>query len=397
MRIYFFLVFNFFIASLFAQENKANSETIQFNFKQIAETKQKIKLGDATVMPAYKNLIAQANKLLNYKEPSVMDKMDFPPSGNKHDYTSLAPYWWPDPNKPNGLPYIKKDGEINPEFKNYPDKENMPKVCKNIYLLGLAYYFSGNEMYAKKATKIATVWFLDTATKMNPNLNFAQVVKGLNNGRGIGIIDTRHFIYALDGIELLQGSLSWDNTQSAALKEWFNLFLHWLQYSDNGLDELAAKNNHGVWYDAQCLGIALYLDSNDLAKKIINRALKRLNDQSNKDHLFPLELARTNSLHYSVFNLVAFNVIAQLAEKINVKIWEYETADKHALKKSFTALLPYLKNEQKWAYDEITPYENQDSFNLLLTASQKFDCKSCQVALRQMAGTNYDQLLLNLF
>jgi hypothetical protein len=397
MRIYLFVLFILINTSLVAQVSKSSSETIQFNFKQIELTKQKIKLSDPAVMPAYNNLITQANKLLSYKEPSVMDKVDMPPSGNKHDYVSLAPYWWPDPNKSNGLPYIKKDGEINPEVKNYPDKENMPKVCRNIYLLGLAYYLSGNEIYAKKAAKIASVWFLDTATRMNPNLNFAQVVKGINNGRGIGIIDTRHFVYALDGIELLQGSVSWDKSKSVATKQWFKLFLNWLQASENGLDELAAKNNHGVWYDAQCLGIALYVDSNDLSKKIIYRALNRLNEQSNKEHLFPLELARTNSLHYSVFNLTAFNVIAQLAEKINLNIWEYETAGNHSLKQSYLALMPFLKHEQKWALEEITPYDDEDSFNLLLTASQKFDCKSCQISLKQMAGSNFDKLLLNLF
>lgn len=397
MRI-FIVVINIFLSiGLIAQNNTSNQDAIQFSFKQIALTKQKIKTKDPSVMPAYNNLITQANKLLQYKEPSVMDKLDMPPSGNKHDYVSLAPYWWPDPNQLNGLPYIKKDGEINPEVKNYPDKDNMPKVCRNIYLLGLAYYFSDNEIYAQKATKIASVWFLDTATQMNPNLNFAQIVKGINNGRGIGIIDTRHFIYALDGIELLQGSKSWDKSKSLLTKQWFNTFLHWLQISDNGLDEQVAKNNHGVWYDAQCLSIALYLDSSHLAKNIINRSLKRLNDQSDKNHLFPLELARTNSKHYSVFNLLAFNVIAQLAEKINVNIWEYETVNQHSIKKSFMALLPYLTNEQKWTFDEITPYQNEGSYNLLLTASQKFNCVSCQLSLKQMAGPNFETLLLNLF
>ncbi len=33
-----------------------------------------------------------------------------PPSGDKHDYASMGPYWWPDPNTPDGLPYIRRDG-----------------------------------------------------------------------------------------------------------------------------------------------------------------------------------------------------------------------------------------------------------------------------------------------
>ena len=260
-----FLLFSvcIFSFSLVNAQNVGSGETIQFDFKQLAVTKAKVLSGDKSVMSAYKNLITSANKILTYKAVSVMDKVDLPPSGNKHDYVSLAPYWWPNPNTPNGLPYIKKDGQINPEVKNYPDKENMPRLCGNIYLLGIAYYLSGNEQYAKKVNELMTVWFLDSATMMHPNLNFAQLVKGINSGRGTGIIDTRHFVYALNGVQLLKGSSNWNNKTDKATKAWFAQFLQWLQNSENGKEEMMANNNHGVWYDFQCLGIALYLDSND--------------------------------------------------------------------------------------------------------------------------------------
>jgi len=99
---------------------------------------------------------------------------------------SLAPYWWPDPSKPNGLPYIRKDGEVNPEVKNYPDKEQMPKLCENVNTLSLAYFYSRDEKYAKHAANLLRVWFWDPSTKMNPNLNFGQAVKGITNGRAEG-------------------------------------------------------------------------------------------------------------------------------------------------------------------------------------------------------------------
>ena len=397
MKQFFLLAFGiFFIITLKAQ-NVGSGETIQFDIKQLAVTKAKVQSGDKSVMDAYNKLITSANKILSYKPVSVMDKVDIPPSGNKHDYVSLAPYWWPNPNTPNGLPYIRKDGQINPEVKNYPDKQSMPRLCGNIYLLGIAYYLSGNEQYAQKINQLMTVWFLDTATVMNPNLNFAQYIKGVNSGRGIGIIDTRHFVYALEGVQLIKNSSSWDDQKNNATKKWFAQFLHWLQTSENGLEEMKADNNHGVWYDFQCLGIALYLDSNELAKKIIDRSLQRLDDQSNSDHLFPLELARTNSLHYSVFNLVAFSSIAQLAEKVGVNFWEKETVHQHSLKKSYLALLPYIKKEKTWTGPEITPYYVEEAFNLLLHASEKYDCASCKVSIQNFAGDNYNNLLLQLF
>ena len=48
------------------------------------------------------------------KATSVVEKTLTPATGNKHDYLSLSPYYWPDPTKPNGLPYIIHDGIVNP-------------------------------------------------------------------------------------------------------------------------------------------------------------------------------------------------------------------------------------------------------------------------------------------
>ena len=295
----------------------SNTDLIKLDFKTLAEKKTFLKANDVDLQTAYAELINNANKLLNYQQVSVMDKKDLPPSGNKHDYMSIAPYWWPNPATNNGLPYIRKDGEVNPEVRNYSDKENMPKLCENVYNLSLAYYFSDDEKYAEHASKLLRVWFLDSATKMNPNLNYGQAIKGVTDGRGAGVIDTRQFIFALDGVALLQNSKSWTNKNNTALKSWFTEYLNWLNTSKIGKDEMNAKNNHGVWFDAQTLAIAQYVDSTKMANKIVQRAADRLAKQTDANNLFPYELERTTSLHYSVFIMNAFNIIAVLSENTN--------------------------------------------------------------------------------
>lgn len=152
----------------------------------------------------------------------------------------------------------------------------MPKLCENLYTLGLAYYYSEKEKYAAHASKLMQVWFLDTATKMNPNLNCRQAVKGRTLGRAEGVIDTRQFIFALDGIQLIKKSKSWIKTNDADLKKWFTQFLAWLNTSEIGLDELNAKNNHGVWFDAQAISFADYIGDKKEVTKIIERATNRL-------------------------------------------------------------------------------------------------------------------------
>ncbi len=379
-----------------AQEKLLKSDLIKFDFNELAKNKKRISHKDLALLPAYNQLIKDANKSLEFKPVSVMDKTDFPPSGNKHDYMSIAPYWWPDLTKPNSVPYIKKDGEVNPEVANYPDKENFPKVVRNIYTLSLAYYFSGEEKYAAHASKLLQVWYLDSATKMNPNLNFGQAVKGVITGRAEGIIDTRHFVYLIDAVELLKGSKSWTADNQTELKQWFSKFLNWLQYSKIGIKEKNAKNNHGIWYDAQTLAIALYIDSTDLANKIVNNVLLRLDKQMDEKGLFPLELERTTSLHYSVFIMNAFEIVAQLSDKTKTNFWTAKTSSGKTFKQAFDAVYPFLTDKKKWEYKQITDYDYADGINLLLRASSRFNCKTCKEDIIYIGKENYKLQLFNL-
>ena len=151
----------------------------------------------------YLNLLKQADKALNAHHLSVMMKDKTPPSGDKHDYLSQARYFWPDPTKPDGKPYISRDGVSNPELDKL-DRNRLGEMANNVTTLALAWYFSGKEQYALKATKQIRVWFLDKKTCMNPHLKYAQVAPGHNNdlGRCYGVIDTYSLVEMLDAVQL---------------------------------------------------------------------------------------------------------------------------------------------------------------------------------------------------
>jgi hypothetical protein len=384
-KIIIFFTLCFILVQSNAQVKLSSADLIKIDEATLAQKKLAIKNKDTFLLPAYNALIEVANKLLDYAPVSVMEKKATPPSGDKHDYMSLAPYWWPNPATPNGLPYVRRDGEVNPEVKDYPDKNNMPKVCENIYFLGLAYYYSNNKKYAKHAAKLLQVWFLNKKTKMNPNLNFGQIVKGQNDGRGAGIIDTRHFIYALDAVSLIKSSKCWTTKNNSDLQKWFNEYLVWLNTSTNGIDELNAKNNHGVFYDAQALAFANFINDKTQALQIIERATKRLDTQMNVDGLFPLELERTTSLHYSVFILNAFFAIANEAQKVNIDFWNKTTVTNKSLTKGFDALQPYITKQKTWTMQQIKPFNFTDAYPLLIFGKTKLNCTNCYDALNKMA------------
>lgn len=379
-----------------AEGQPVRPQVFVLDLKTLATNKAAIKANNAAVIPAYKQLLKDADKALQFGPVSVMEKKNQPPSGDKHDYMSLAPYFWPDPNKPDGLPYIRKDGQTNPEVKDYKDKEYMPQLCEMVYTLSLAYYFSEDKVYADHAARLVRVWFLDTATRMNPNLNYGQAVKGVTTGRAAGLIDTRHFVKLIDGIGLLQGSSSWKDADQQGMKKWFSDFLHWMQTSKIGKDEMKAANNHGAWYDAQRVSMAMFIDSVDLARKIVQNAQARLDKQMDDAGKFPLEMERTISLHYTSFVMEAFFIIADVSEKLGIDTWNYTSPSGKSLKKAFDALQPYFSGAKQWEGQQIKPFEYDEAYTLLIEGAEKLGCKICRQDVKNLAGDKAPKLRLNL-
>jgi hypothetical protein len=386
----------FSISVLQAQTKKKYPAVYAMDAATLAANKQKIKNDDASLLPAYHQLLKEADKALQFQPVSVMEKKNNPPSGDKHDYMSIAPYFWPDPSKPGGVPYMNKDGQINPEVNEYKDKIYLAALCDEVSTLALAWYFSGNEHYANHAAKLLRVWFLDTATKMNPNINFAQAVKGRATGRGYGLIDTRHFVRLIDAIGLIQNDSSWSANDQKGMEQWFADFLNWMQTSKNGLAEMHTKNNHRVWYDEQRLSFALFTGDTSLAKTVVQQAKEQLEKQMAPDGTFPLELKRTISLHYTVFILDPFFTTADLAENVGEDLWNYETPAGKSLRKGFEAVLPYLLQEKEWTGQQIKPFDYEEAIPILIQGAKHYGCESCKKQVNKIAGDEANTLRLHL-
>ena len=343
-----------------------------------------------------KAALAEADKAMTVGPLSVMDKKSVPPSGDKHDYMSLAPYFWPNPNTPNHLPYVRRDGERNPEIRDISDHDEMGKMASLVRALALGYYLTGNENYAERAALLLRTWFLDPATRMNPNLEYAQGIRGVTTGRGIGIIDCAGLPQVIDAAGLLADSKSWTSADADGLKNWFGHFLEWLQTSKNGKDESAAKNNHGSFYDMQVVDYALFLDKRELAENIVMSAeQKRIATQIEPDGRQPLELARTKSFSYSAFNLRALTELATLADRVAIDLWGYETSDGRSIRRALDFLIPYGLGEKSWPYKQIEPIKGSDLAGPLLDAATVFKNKEYAADAKRLSeGTRDVNVLL---
>ena len=338
------------------------------------QVKDRLAGGDQSLQPALNRLLREADLALKTKPSSVMDKIRTPPSGDKHDYLSLPPYWWPDPASSNGLPYIRHDGKVNPECRDdaLTDRVRIKVMRETMETLALAYYFTGNEDYATHAAKCLRTWFLDPATRMNPNLNFAQGIPGVNSGRGAGVLDGTSIAAAADAAGLFSGSAAWTQSDSDALKAWLKTYLDWLLTSENGRDEAASRNNHGTFYDIQVMRLALILGRTDLARQIAEAAAqKRIAVQIEPDGRQPLELERTAALGYSLVNLNGLFQLATLGGDVGVDLWHCRLpGGGNALSAALDFLSPYLANPPKpWPYQQIRDYEKADSHPLFRQAA----------------------------
>jgi hypothetical protein len=318
-------------------------------------------------------LLKAADKALKAgRTHSVTKKIQTPPSGSKNDYMSLGPYWWPDPTKPNGLPYIRRDGERNPEINNIPDDIEYNEMLDDSETLALAYFFTRDEKYAKHAATVLRTWFLDPKTRMNPNLNFAQGIPGRSTGRGIGMIETRAMYRALDAAILLRSSDSWTASEHEELKSWVREFLKWSIESPLGKDESDERNNHGTYYDVQVVSYAIFTDQIDLAKKQLEVTKRRIASQIEPDGSQPHELARTLSWGYVNMNAFGFATLARLGESAGVDLWNYQTGDGRGVRKAIGWIVPFVSGEKEWTYKQIKPRAFDLTIPLLEIAAIKY-------------------------
>jgi hypothetical protein len=298
----------------------------------------------------------RAEKLMERGTYSVIYKKLIPPTKNPNDYMTMGTYWWPDPSKPDGLPYIRKDGIFNPDAKD--DKNTYGAMANAAYYLAHAAYVFENESYADMAAQILRVWHIDEKTRMTPHAEFAQAIPGICEGRGIGIIDFAASHNVFDAAEILYALGALDEKNYNLLKQWYVDFINWMITSEKGLFEDNYFNNHGAWYDVQIIAAARFTNRPELAKRVAANAYRR----RHKTHIMPdgsqpHELERTQAMSYSTMNLRALTKLASFSAKLGYK--EYTGVDSEAgvflLGKAVEFLYPYATDQSEFPYQQIKP------------------------------------------
>jgi len=268
-------------------------------------------------------------------------------AGGKHDFFSEGDYWWPNPQSPDS-PYIQRDGMSNPD--NFvAHRHAMIRLSQIVGALASAYEVTHNEKYIIQALRHCKAWFVDTATMMNPNLQFAQAIKGRATGRGIGIIDTIQLMEVIQGLMAMENAPAMDHLLLQAIRNWFEQYLHWLTTHPYGNDEMNAANNHGTCWVMQVAAFARFTHNEQLMQFCRDRYKKvLLPNQMAADGSFPQELRRTKPYGYSIFNLDAMVTICEILSTPTDNLFTYTTPDGRSIRNGIDYLYPFIADKSKW-------------------------------------------------
>ncbi|PMD87651.1 alginate lyase [Siphonobacter sp. BAB-5405] len=266
-------------------------------------------------------------------------------AGGRHDFYSEGDYWWPDSTNLQG-PYLQRDGLSNPD--NFvAHRQALIRLSQIMGALASAYVLQPDRRYSEQALRHLKAWFVDTTTRMNPSLTYAQAIKGRVTGRGIGIIDTIHLMEVVQAVQVMEAQL--DVATVAAVRRWFRTYLHWLTHHPYGIEEREAKNNHGTCWVMQVAAFARFTGHDSLLAVCRDRyKTVLLPQQMAADGSFPLELRRTKPYGYSLFNLDAMAMICQIASTPQDNLWTYETPDGRSIRRGISYLYPYVIDKNRW-------------------------------------------------
>ncbi len=268
--------------------------------------------------------------------------------GTPNDFYSNGDYWWPDPAKPDGLPYINRDGQTNPD--NFVAHRMAMRTTKDaVAALAAGYKVTGDDKYAVKAAELLKVFFVDAKTRMNPHLAYTQAIPGRHTGSKTGVIDGLHLVEIPVAIKALEKSKAFDPELAKSLRTWFGDMKTWLLTHKNGVDEGMSNNNHSVAYYLQVAVLSDFVDDKEALAKCRTKFKESfVNVQMAADGSFPRETARTKPYAYSIFQLDNMVALCKVLSTPEENLWNYEGPEGRSIKKAAAWLYPYLKDKSTW-------------------------------------------------
>ncbi|KAI0088285.1 alginate lyase-domain-containing protein [Irpex rosettiformis] len=286
-----------------------------------------------TTIPAQSTIKQWAEDSTSGGPWSVTSKPYLAPSGDKHDYMSFSPYWWPNCTAVGNTteltpqqiwttcPYYPRDGKFNPDARIVNNIGDFDSMSNAVLFNSLAWAISSKDSkYSSRVVTWIKAWFLDEDTYMNPNLNYAQMQRGPGTegqvGTHTGILDLKGMTKLTSGVLILRSGKApeWTSDIDSQFNEWLKKYIEWLETATIAIQEKNSTNNHGSFYFNQLAALQVLVDDKAGAQKTLDEYFDGIymgQIAANGDQ--PLESARTRPFHYRAYNLAAMITNARIA------------------------------------------------------------------------------------
>ncbi len=295
-------------------------------------------------------LLGRAERRLTAGPYSVLDCCP-PPGDDPRDFVSYGAYWWPDPDRPDGLPWVHRDGSPNPDAEG--DMASMKDMTNAVRDLALAWRITGQERFAERAALLLRTWFVTPETRMTPRCRYGKIIPGRSDGGLVVAGMADRFRVLVDAVGCLEGATAWTASDREGWREWCRQFRLWLETSPEGLREREMANNHGTAYDLLDALLACAAGEEDEARA----AVARWRDVRQQQQILPSgeqprEDRRADGLLYHLFNCRLALELGLLARRLGEPDPATEAAPAWSrLRTAVDVLLPYLTGRAVWPGD----------------------------------------------
>ncbi|KAA9159724.1 alginate lyase family protein [Microbacterium lushaniae] len=343
----------------------------------LSAARDRARAGDPELKALVDHLVAAADETMSWRIGSVLDKTGVAPSGDKQDFWAMGAYSWRNPNAPDGLPYVYRDGKYNPEAyeSSEYDKGEYAKMVAATKTLTLAWYFTDISRYAVRAAEFLRTWLVDPATRMNPNFRHAAARPGVFDGHHSGLIEGVVLIEMLDYVALLRNSPAWSDEDQTEIKKWFLDLSTWYVSSAFGRAEAATINNHSSYYLAQVMAFSMFGGHHRRARAVIPLARRQLRVQIAANGTLPREIGRPNAFYYAVYGLRAFVLLARLGDRYNADIWRFRVNKRREplLSTALGWLAQYCSGDVEWTLPRYDSGQPADALPMYWMASRAYE------------------------
>lgn len=303
-------------------------------------------VGDGALGPAVAAAADSARRVLTLGPWTVTDKAWTPGGADHHDFVHVADYAWPDPDRPDGLPWVIRDGRVNPDAAGMArDGAWLRELGLAVRALTLGWWVTGDAAMAERVALLVRTWFTDATTRMRPALDHAVVVPGRTEPAGWGLARLQAVTDVVDCVELLEaGAVDWSGV--AGFRTWCADLCDWLRSSQLLRSEIDRGNNHTTWALDLVLALATHAGATDPFDVLPASPMELLDAQVGPDGRQPAEESRPRSFYYCGFNAAGMLSVARRAGRLGLDLSRPDDPPRRAL----DAMVDALVDPSSWPH-----------------------------------------------